>query len=189
MIIDDGKGSGVKAKVTKDNRLAVTSISKSAQAHVSSSDKEAYQVLAEQAIGTSDVPVLFLENDHNSKILVVTFMRVESVGAAASNTAAYFSIYLGKVYASGGADLIPVNVNQSSGNLAQAICKDGSSSLTLTNGDLIDKNYTSNSMQAYNKDGSIVLNKGDSISIWHKGSTVAGQASVRISFYYIDEED
>ena len=109
-----------------------------------------------------------------------------SAGAAATNAGAYFTVKLGDSYTSGGADLTPVNTNQSSGNAADVVCKDGSATLTISGGSEIDKNYSANTMQSFNKEGSVVLGKGNSISLYHLGSTVAGEAYGRISFYFID---
>ena len=189
MKIQNGVGAGRLMKVDKKFRATVASTSISSQAQVSSDDAQSYQVSAEQSIGTADVPILYLENDSNSKNMIITYLRVMSAGAATQTATAYFTISLGDSYTSGGADLVPKNMNQTSGNKAEVVCKDGSAALTVSGGTEIDKNFSANSMQSYNKEGSIVLGSGGAISVWHKGSTVAGNAYARISFYYVDKEN
>jgi len=189
MKTEDGTGNGYLMRVNKKNRATTTTVSISSQAQVSLEDAQSYQVSSDQAIGTTDVPVLYLENNSNSKYMVITYIRVQSAGAAATNENAYFTVKLGDSYTSGGADLVPKNMNQISGNQAEVVCKDGSASLTVSGGTEIDKNYTANSMQSYNKEGSVVLGNSGSVSIWHKGSTIAGNAYARISFYYVDPSE
>ena len=189
MKVEDGTGAGYLTRVKKNNRLTVEASGRSGQAITSLETGLSFQASAEQAIGTTDVPILYLENNSNTHHMVITYVRIMSAGAAALSTAAYFTVKLGDSYTSGGANVTPTNVNQISGNVAAAVCKDGSSSLTVAGGTEIDKNYSVNKMESYNKEGSIVLGSGDSISIWHKGSTVAGNAYGRISFYYVDHSE
>jgi hypothetical protein len=189
MNIDDGIGRGFSAKVNKENRLGVESVSLAAQAVRSREYGEAFQVEGTITITTSDTPVLWIRNDSQDKLLVVTYLRVMSIGAAASNVDGYFTIKLGSTYTSGGGAVTPVNLNRNSGRISPTVAYDGSSSLTLSGGSQIDKNWEANSMQAYNKEGSIVLGNNDAISVWHKGSTVAGSAYARISYYFIDKTD
>jgi len=180
----DGTGSGNEAKVDVENRLHTTSVSQSNQHHVSISESGSYQVSGEISIGTSDTGILYLENTSDTHDLVVTFIRVMSIGAAAASSAAYFTLNVGGSYTSGGAAIVPTNMKVGSSTTASATAYDGTTPLVLANFTEIDRNYEANSMQSYNKDGSIVLGKGNSIAINHKGSTVAGEAYARISFYF-----
>jgi hypothetical protein len=185
MRIDDGGGKGGnQAAVGSDLRLWTDSKTISAQHTASSDDELAFQVSTSQAITNSDVPVLHMTNNSSTHDLVVTFIRMMSIGAAASNVGAYFTISLGDSYTSGGAALTPVNMNSESSIDSDTTIYDGSSSLTVSGGSEIDRNYTANEMLTYSKHGALILKKGTSMTINHLGSTVAGTAYCRISYYF-----
>jgi len=176
--------NGNSVGVSSNNRLKTKAVSTSQQHFISHHDGLAYQASGEITIGTSDVPVLYLENNDSARDLVITYIRFQSIGAAVASETAYFTVSLSDSYTSGGDAVVPTQMNRSSPNVADAVCYDGNSSLTISGGVEIDKNYEANSMQSYNKEGTIILPKGQSISIWHKGSTVAGTAYARFSFFY-----
>jgi hypothetical protein len=185
--ITDGKGSGRAAEVNIHNRLETDATSHSAQSRASIQDEQSYQISTTHTITNSDVPMLYLQNDSSTHHLVITYIRVMSIGAAASNVGAYFTILLGDSYTSGGTALTAINVNENSGNIADSTAYDGTNSLTVSGGSEIDRNWTANTMQSYDKEGSVVLGKNDSITINHLGSTVAGTAYARISYYFIEK--
>lgn len=189
MQIESAAGKAYGAKVNKDNRLATESVSLAAQALRSREHGDSYQVEGTITIATSDTPVLWIRNDSQTKLMVITYIRMMSIGAAASNVDGYFTVKLGSAYTSGGNAVTPVNVNRNSGRTSSSTSYDGSTALTLSGGSQIDKNWEANSMQSYNKEGSVVLGNNDAMSIWHKGSTVAGSAYARISYYFIDNEE
>jgi len=186
MRIEDGTGNGYEVAVTAENYLRTDTIAKSLQHHISSSHSNAFQVSADLAIGTSLQNLLLITND-GDKDLVISFMRVMSIGAAAASEDAYFSILGGGAYVSGGTEITPVNMNIGQSNVAVATVYDGSVAI-VDDGNFVefDRNYEANSMQTYLKDGSLILKRGASLSVAHKGSTVAGNAYCRVSFYFVD---
>lgn len=178
-----GAGDGREVKVSDDNKLETKSVATSLQHYVSHHKGLAYQVWGEIDVSTTNDPVLYLENISNDNTMIVSYIRVNTVGVAAASTASYATVNLGCSYTSGGAAKTPTNMNQSSPNAAAVTAYDGTSSLTLVAGTEIDRNYQVNEMQRYNKEGTIVIPKGGSICISFKGSTVAGKAYARISFF------
>ena len=185
MRIDDGGGRAFQAKVDDDLRLHTEARTASPQHTVSHTNELAFQVSTSQLITNSDVPVIWLSNTSSTHDIVITEIRLMSIGAAASNVGAYFTISLGDSYTSGGADLTPVNTNAESSETSATTIKDGSSSLTISGGSEIDRDYTANTMLVYSEDGSLILTKGTALSINHLGSTVAGTAYVRVSYYFV----
>ena len=189
--IVDGTGTKYEAKVDSSNRLRTRAITISNQNYASRVNKDAFQVSAFRSITTSDTPVLYLENATNDKYIVITFIRVATAGAAATNENAYFTINLGGRYSSGGTAIKPVNMfaGLSVSALATAYSAETVPIVMAGTPLEIDRQYEANHMEAYNKEGSIILQNKAAISVNHIGSSVAGAAYARISFYYIDKGD
>ena len=114
--IDDGSGKGYKAKVNNRQQLTTESVSISEQHYRSLVDEAAFQVSQEISISNSEQSVLLIENTDADNDIVITYIRVMSIGAAASNASAYFEIKVGGNYSSGGSDLTAVNLNVNSSN-------------------------------------------------------------------------
>lgn len=187
-IIEDGTGQGHKAKVTAENRLYTHSLAIPVQAHISENHQQAFQVCGQIDIADSEKVILFLKNDDPDRKAVITYIRIMSAGAADLNKDAYFSIKMNGIYSSGGTAVTPVNMSAGSNQEAEVIAYQGTGTDIVLTGtsQCIDKNWSANSMQSYNKEGSLQLPRGQSMSIHHIGSTVAGIAYARISFYMID---
>jgi hypothetical protein len=187
MRIEDGTGSGKKVKVNSLNQLSVSAVSSSRQHEASHEDQKAYQISANLLITNSKQNLLLITNNSTDD-LIVTYIRVMSIGAAAANVGAFFTLEVGGSYSSGGTAVTPTNVSVGSSNSADATVYDGQSAITVADFTEIDRNYTANSMQSYSKDGSIVLPRGASFLVTHTGSTVAGTAYCRVSFYFASKE-
>jgi hypothetical protein len=188
--IQDGEGAGKWAGVDKNNRLKTASLITSVQHEISHNDEEAFQVWTEQAIGTSDVTILTLTNTSTSKDIIVTYIRVHTVGAAATNTAAYFSILVGGAYASGGTAVTPTNMHVDSANASSSTSFDSTGTAITMSGTpvVVDKMHEAEAEVFYQKEGSLILPKNSTLSIKHKGSTIAGNAYTRISYYFDTKE-
>jgi len=182
MIIESGTGNGRFAKVNEENQLVTDAVVNSRQHHVSHVHAKAFQVSTNVNILASKQTIMSVTND-SAEDLVVTFIRIMSIGAAAASAAAFFTIEGGGEYTSGGAVLTPTNVNIGQQVVSSANVYSGTTTIVDTNYTEIDRNYEANSMQSYNKDGSLVLTRGASLIITHTGSTAAGVAYTRLSFY------
>ena len=178
-----GSGNGNEAKVTDDLQLETKAVVTSLQHFISHHKGKAYQVSGTATISTSSLAVLYLRNDDSNHDLVVTYIRLMSVGAAATNVAGYFTVVLGDALTSGGDTLTPINMHQGSSNTANVSARDHGGTLAVTGGSEIDRDYTANAMQSYSKEGTIILPPGKSITVHHIGSTVAGTAYARLSFF------
>jgi len=186
MKICDGTGQGFEAKVDDNNRLSVEASVRSAQSRVSLEEGKAFQVVSGFVdVATSEQEILLIKNNSKSTKLVITYMRMTTAGVADWNAAAYFKIYIGNgSYTSGGDVITPVNMNTSSG--AQALDFDfysGTTAIVADTGSEIDIHPCANQQATFNKEGALVIAPGGMITINHIGSTVAGSAYARISFY------
>lgn len=188
MRIEDGTGKGYEVKVNSENQISVEAVVREAQHHASSSHALAFQVSANLAIAASKKNLLMLTNNNNSNDMVITFMRLMSIGAAAASAAAFFTIETGGTYTSGGDVVTPTNMNIGQSVLSSVNAFDGGTTIVAADFTEIDRNYEANSMQSYNKSGAIVLKRGQSLLITHTGSTAAGTAYCRVSFYMTSGE-
>ena len=116
--------------------------------------------------------------------MIITFIRLEAVGAAAAGAAAYFNIETGGDYASGGTVIVPTNMYTGSAVTATGGFYDASGGAIVTSGTFTQIDRTYKDDNSYNKHGALILPKNSCLKISHKGSTVAGQAYCRVSFYY-----
>ncbi len=186
MRIHDGEGNGPQAGVTSRHRLKTEASTRSAQSRASLEDGNAFQVISEDVdVTASSQSILVIKNNDSTKKAVITYIRVKTIGVAAASVDAYWTLNLGGDYASGGSLLDPTNINTSSGITALNMdCYDGTTPI-VTSGTPVkfDKNFSANDMVTYNKEGALVIAPGGMLSIDFKGSTVAGVAVARASFY------
>jgi hypothetical protein len=191
LVIEDGKGSGRSAEVNSENRLKTVAENHSLQYHVSSNNAQAYQVQGiDTGITAKTQTILHVKNDSNTKDMVLTYIRMQPVcTGTVPAVGIYFEVGVGETIASGGTVITPVNMNQSSGNTADVVA----TGIDPTMGGIftvVDTQYVeSNGKEiAYNKEGTIVLGKGDTCSV-RLTTTGTGEAKARISFLMIDKEE
>lgn len=187
-MIKDGTGSSYLVRIDENNHMSVKAITTSSQNYYSRKNKDAYQVSTEINISTSEQTVLFMHNGSTDKHLVITYLRMMSAGADAANENAYFKTLIGGSYVSGGDAITPTNMFVRSAKEALGNFYSGSTPIVTAGFTEIDRTHQANEMVAYRKEGSIVLDTNDALTITHKGSTAAGVAYARASFYYIDKD-
>lgn len=189
LTIKDNTGKGYGLKVDSKNRASTKTMSLSQQYVISNEEERAFQVSSEKAIAASEIKLLLLKNTSDTRDLVVSYIRLETIGAAASNVNAYWTVYTGGDYASGGTAVTPVNMHVGSAINAEGSFYDATASTIVTSGTLnaIDKTWIANDNITYNKQGSLILPKNSCLTISWTGSTAAGTARARVSFYYNDE--
>lgn len=183
-ILKDGTGEGYTARIDNKNRMRVKATVASLQHVISEDEEEAFQVSADLAIAASEKNLLLIKNTHETKNMVITFIRVQAAGAAAADENAYFNVKIGGDYSSGGTALTPANMFVGSAISASGLFYDGSGSAIVTSGTFTQMDRTYKTDDSYSKNGSLILPKNSSLLISHKGSTAAGQAYCRVSFYY-----
>jgi hypothetical protein len=188
--LKDGSGNSYGLKIDSDARAHTRALALSHQHVVSSADQRAYQVSSSKAIAASEIKMLLLKNTSDTRELIVSYIRLETIGAAASNASAYWRIYLGGDYSSGGTATTPTNMFVGSAISAEGTFYDATASTIVTSGSPveIDRTYRANELITYRKEGSIVLPKNGVLTVSWTGSTAAGTANCRVSFYYDEPE-
>lgn len=185
-VIEDGTGSSTKAGVTSEHQILTQSENHELQHHVSWTQGQVYQVLGEiTTIAAATETVLHIQNTSSTLDFIVSYMRLqiagESGGTALSDIATYFELGFGRTYASGGTAQVPINMNQTSGNVAALTCYDESPVMagTFTQ---FDKWYPgADQMQTYNKHGSLILGFNNTLEIRLVTDHTAGNALVRVT--------
>lgn len=190
--LEDGTGDGFSAKVNKYNELLTSADSKPIQHVISVRDGQSYQVIGDfTSINNSTHTVLHIKNTSSSRNLVITYIRMQTIdlagGTAPPSATNYWQIGTGRTVSSGGSTVTPVNVNFSSGNTADVTATDNNPTMSGTFTEL-DRYYiqSEGDTVTYNKEGSIIIGKDDTLEIRIVASSTSGTAYARVSFY---EED
>jgi hypothetical protein len=191
MQLEDGTGNGYYARIDANNRIHTEASTRSAQAEASYDNGAAFQVLSGDVnVTTGDQEILYIKNSSKKTKLVITYIRLQTVGVAARDAAAYWSKYINPVYASGGAAVTAVNMNSGSGVQPTDISfYSGTTPIVASGGSLFEKNFDASQMSTYNKEGALIVAPGGELSINFIGSTGAGVAHVRVSFYLRENGD
>lgn len=115
MLIEDGKGSGLKCEVNSDNRLSVTAVSEPKIAHNSSNHSSSYSWTAVSAdIDTGDTALLVYNTSTTEKLHITKIYMW-------ADTAVQFKIHC-PAYATFTGTLVTANnLDRSSGKAASAL--------------------------------------------------------------------
>ena len=190
--IEDGKGRGYISEVNKDLQLQVESKNDHIQHFTSIKKGQAYQVIGDDTTVTNATQtILHLTNDSSTHYMVVTYIRCSAMdlagGTAIPNASTRFELGFGRSYSSGGTEVTPVNMNKTSGNVAEATAYDNSPTLSGTFVEA-DRFYPSSDgeEQTYNKEGSIILGKNDTFEIRLVTDHTSGTAYARVTFIMVE---
>ncbi|MCK5013203.1 MAG: hypothetical protein KAS66_05245 [Candidatus Omnitrophica bacterium] len=183
--------NGNTARVDSDNRLQVASVSESIQ-HSTSHDKgQAYQVQGTATLASGTVVGLQFENTSSDKDMVISYVRSQIIDAAGGTVLPSVENYLlmqfGRTYASGGAQVTPVNMNTGSGNQAEATIYNGGATLAGT-GVEFDREYwkAEAELVRFNKEGAMIVGPNDTFDISFVGDHTSGTGYVRVSFMMVE---
>ncbi len=188
--IEDGGGSGRLARVTKQQQLKVCSESHHIQHHHSRFFGDVYQVIStDTGITAATQTLLHLKNTDSTKLLVVSYIRMQAITDTASKPVVgeYFEVGFGRTVSSGGTATTPVNSNRTSGNIANVTATGVDPTMAGTF-DQIDTIYNTASAEdsKYTKEGSLILGLNDTIEVRFT-SAGAGEAKARITFLMMEK--
>jgi len=181
---------GSIAQVTPNNQLVVKSESNSQQHYISRNFGQSYQIFGRTGTLTAaTTTVLHVKNLDPERDIVISFMRVQLVGAnVADSVDDYFEFGFGQEVASGGATVTAVNMNRTVGS--QALITGTDSGPTMSGTFVGAERWhppTSGAANTFNKDGSIILGLGDTFEIRYVGTSTTGIAEARITFMMTDQ--
>ena len=194
MNIDDGQGRSRKAGVDRVNRLKTSAVSLPIQQYISADHGGAYQVSGSVSIaGAGTYNVLHVRNDSGTALAVATYIRPSAIAITGGTfgIATYFEMDFGGNYASAGTQVIPVNMNQTSGNEAPVTAYGNNPTLTTDTQPLVPFDYwypdgvTGNF--SFNKQGTLILGKNDTVTFRFVTDHTSGLAFIRLSFLSVDK--
>ncbi len=193
--IGDGSGKGNIATVNTRGQLNTVTLARTPQFGVSLTDGRTYQVQGDfGSVNNTTHTILSLVNDSPTKVVVVTYIRMQYLdfggGSTPPSANVYWSLGFGRTRSSGGTAVTPVNMNQTSGNLATVTAYDNNPTMTGTFTE-IDRHYVKEEGEefVYRKEGSVILGNGNSIELRITADNTSGVAQGRISFFEAVPED
>jgi hypothetical protein len=189
-IIEDGTGKGYKAKVSPQNHLAVDAINVEEVTHISSREGGAYTLHFKRTLAAADtledVGHFTYTGDYKLQINTCTLSR-EDV-ALTSGDQAFFELMTGASYTSGGDALVANNLNLGSSNNLDVTAYTGTTTIVTdkTNEkDLYD--IVVRDTEDIEFKGSLILNKGDSLTIVTRSKNIGDIAYVVLSCFEVKE--
>jgi len=186
-IIEDGTGDSHKVKVDSENRLSTLATTESIQQHISTNQKQAYQVIGTATLASGTVTSLHLENTSTTRNMFVTYIRHQIIdpsgGTALPNASNYMTMGLGRTVSSGGSTTTPVNVFSGASNVAEVTATQGAPTLSGTARE-IDRWYTKAEadMNSFSKEGALILPPSQTLEVSYVGDHTSGTLYSRVSF-------
>jgi len=186
MILDDGTGTGAKAKIDFDNRLHTNSVSRSEveQAILLGNGYNINTGLVSITNAGVDNAVWYFKNDESSDLIIYEILIIlgTSTGGVGDGTLKVFRNPTGGTIISG-ALAVEANVNRNfaSANTLDVTTFKGDTGSTLTGGDTFGSTNRSGTAVINFSSTPIVLNRGNSIGITWSAATSNTAQSVRIA--------
>jgi len=176
-IIEDGHGSGYKAKVDESGKLRTYAVTEREISHESEDHGRAY-IWAASADWGADKNAIWLRNDSTSLRL-----QIEELVVTAP-TACVVENFIGTGNTVGGTEVVGTNLNRNSGSTANATCRhtntnvDAGAGMTLLSHGLV----AANTIQKFEVYGALILGYNDEVAI--NLVTDVGTAYLYIVGYY-----
>jgi len=157
--IEDGKGSGLIAAVTKTNRVAVESSSSERDFFISKDDGQAYHVVSEDATAVANEETLYIQNTSTTRNLFIDHFVL------ATDTANKFRLKFVTGTASG-TTITPQNLNKTSSNAAEATTLGNTTITGLTDdGDITIIRVGADDTGEMDFEDKLILGQNDAIAI------------------------
>lgn len=179
MYIEDGAGSGRKAKVNGNQNLHTHATTTTVEHIVNHVDGEAYHLLFNQTPTGANDCFLYLKNNSDSTDICVEgiWFRVAS--------AEQILIKLGDAgTTSGGSAATPVNCNAGSGKVADGTFETGNDITGLSGGSTVEKYWLANTATAhFNFEQDIIIPKNGVLTMYAVTGAVAVAGTIVFNFH------
>jgi hypothetical protein len=179
-IIEDGHGTGNKARVDDHGRVVVRSNMVSHMSHHASSHKNLFSLpLSTVLADGSETAVAFIKNTSPTEDMEFHIINI----AADANVA--YKIYVGDSYSAGGTPIIPLNTNIGTGTALVGSFYAGGASANLTVVTTLRDTLCHGYVQAYGDgiirvDGGIILPPSKTMTVTATG---AASDNILVNFY------
>jgi len=185
--------NGLIAGVTKEHQLRTFAENIPQQHFISKEFGQTFQAFGSTGtLSSGTLTSLHLKNDDPTRLLVVTYIRLQLVGASGGSFASldnYSDIGFGRTVSSGGAPMEPTNMNKSSGVVPLVTATETAPTMTGTFVSNGDKWWPSanGTEETYNKAGSLILGLNDTLEIRYVGTHTAGELYSRVTFMMVNK--
>lgn len=184
MLIEDGAGSGAKAAVNAENRLAVTAISSSVEHHSNHHDGQAYSILFVQAAALDDDCIFYMTNTSE------TDMTLEGINLSVAGAAEIY-FQSGAIGSRNSATaVVPANNNFGSGKTAEGIFEKGADldggAAGLEGGTEVERYriIADSSTSHTNFPQDFIMPKGSTFTIW-VSTTVTVTCTLYVNYHHV----
>lgn len=192
MLIEDGVGTGYKAKIDEEHRIATLSDVAPMMYHASVKHSRAYTVnTGFFALGLTGGRKLWLRNDSSSKHIIIEEVIVTWNGGSASHNECLFYDLYGSddIPTANHSAVTPVNVNVGAGDVADVTAYGwdgvGDGMTGGGNGDaIITARAAAGGVSTYTT--GLVLRHNATLGINLKAEDEVGEAAILIAFYFIE---
>ena len=173
--IEDGKGTGVVASVSSDNRLDVSSRVAPRDFYISRDIGQVYTITSEDAATAANEETIYLQNSSSTKNLFIANILI------ASDADARFRLKFVTGTAAGSSALTPINLNKTSSNAADVVARgDGAITGLTDDGDIALVSVAANTTGAFSLNESLILGQNDAIAI---ESEAIADVAITIEFH------
>ena len=178
MFIEDGTGSGYKAKVTNENYLKSFGISLNLLQHINV-EGNSYSIFFDQTPAAAGNTFLYLKNNSNDLLIVegLTIYSTTAEGVVVKINESGTPV--------GSTSYTPINLNSGSNSVADCSVEVGSAITGLSGGNTLSKlfhNGSDSSLQI-SCQGGIILVKNSILSLSAVNGLIQIQGSVQIGFH------
>ena len=175
--LEDGTGSGYRARVDNDNRLHTSAVTFSESAEIARHHADTYLWTSSFSTNTGE-EVIYIKNTSTTQNLIIDKATVNSVLTGLFELCTFTGT-------AGGTGITGANSNRTSGKTASASSYGDASVTGLTSATRIDlARVPANGRATMELNDVLILGQGDSIAITYTGST--GITDTIITGYYID---
>lgn len=189
-VIKDGSGKGYTAAVTSKNQLVTASVAVEEVTHISSTESGAYQFHFERTIAAGDTfeDIGFLTYTGEYKLQVDSLVMSREDVALASSGQAVVELMSEVEYTSGGAAIVPINLDLGSSNLPSVTAYSGTTTLVTDNTnekeilDLVVSDYAKHEFK-----GALIINKGQKIALIGKSLNIGDKLHCVLFAYEVKE--
>ena len=182
MILESGTGNGKLAGVDEDNRVLTASFNIPFNHLIAKDYQKTFAVFGENNLAIGSNSVLYLENDNENSIVVISRFIGQAVGIT-PGSGNYWTLESDSAYDAGGTTVSSFNLSSGSSVTSGTVAYEGNFTLQGSP-NLIDKIWPPQDIAPvdFNINGSVLILPGKAVSLGFTSSAAAGFA--KASLYY-----
>lgn len=182
MIIEDGHGTAVKAKVNQEGCICTKAVSIPWERHINEEYGEAYSVIIDKTPTGAGDCFCYIKNDSDMDMFITSIV----LSAATDETVRIKFKDTGTP--SGGTANVPVNRNAGSGKLADITCEDGVDITGLSSGEIVEQLDVdgASGSRKFVWDSAGIIPKNQTMTLYAVTGAIALKATLGLAFHAKD---